>query len=99
MFKRLVAVIFIFAIGGSAPAWAKWGCAARGGSAWANNYAYDTEAEARRDALRTCVKAKGKGCHIIGCNAKIESAEETLSTWPAPSKATIECGPQHEKKC
>ena len=112
MHKRLlvtVGISLVAAATGTSPAWAKWGCAARGaGTTWSNNYAYDTEAAARADATAACKAAFAKAnprrpgadaCHITGCDANVDTAEQTLATWPAPAPVTVKCGVKYGTKC
>ncbi len=110
MHKHLLAMasfLIVLAAASASPALAKWGCAARGPSnSWGNSLAANSEAEAREAALKTCANgyAKANGgkviaCHIIGCNSNIDTPEQTLATWPAPTRITVKCGPRYGNQC
>lgn len=103
----IACVVVLAAATGSSTAWAKWGCAARGaGNTWANNFSYDNETEARSNAVDVCERVytqKHPGghvvCHIIGCNAHIDTQEQSLAKYPAPSAIDLRCGPKFGNKC
>ena len=110
MHKRLLVAtmaLVLAAASGTSTAWAKWGCAARGpGNTWANNFSEDSEAEARSNAVDVCERAyaeqhPGKHivCRVIGCNAKIDTQEQSLAKWPGPNPITLRCGEKFGNKC
>lgn len=104
----MVAAALVLAVaGGSSAAWAGWGCAARGpGNSWANNFSYESETEARSNAVDVCERAyaqqhPGKRivCHVIGCKSNIDTQEQTLAAWPGPNPITLKCGEKFGNKC
>lgn len=90
----VAAGLLALAVSGSAsPALAKWGCGARASDGFLlDNYGFDTEAEARADAL----KCGHPGCRIISCSSSIDTTEQALAKWPIK---TISCGGHTGKDC
>ena len=99
MHTRLVVAtsfLVLAVMAGASPTWAKWGCAARSPAQyWSNSYNDNNKAEAGTEALKGCHAAGGKGCHMIGCSANINTAEEANAMWPPPNPVTGVLLPAH----
>jgi len=94
----LTAAVLMLAAADNSSAWAAWGCAATApNGAKARNAAVASETVARDLALEDCRRNGGKGCKIIGCNAKVDTIEEARRLWPFT--ATWRCGTQFGIKC
>jgi len=96
------ASVFVLTIAGTSPTWAAWGCQARGANnSWGDSYGAQNEDQARLAALNTCQRAANQVCHVTECHTGIDTPDQALARWPAPTKITVGCGPHSgfNRKC
>jgi hypothetical protein len=95
MRNHLIGVaIFLILAGISAPAAAKWGCAASGVGYWSRSSAQPSQAQARANALLACQGAGGRECYVFACSPNVDTPAQALALWPAPSKASAKPVPK-----
>jgi len=89
MHKHLIVVASVLILAAtSAPAWARWGCGAKGpGERWSDSWDSSSQARASALALKTC----GKGCRIIGCRADVNTADEADALWRQAGDRVTNC--------
>ena len=88
MLKCLIFVVALLALAATgAPAWAAWGCAARGDNgSWGNSFGQPDRETAEREAMDVC---GGNSCRIIGCDSHIDTRAQERVMWPPPNAPTI----------
>ena len=91
----IIAAALMLAVTSASPAWALWGCAAKGnnGTGWATWGGVETKEKAIAGVMRVCQHGGGH-CHIVDCSPNVDTTAEADRLWkPAGAHSTLRCPP------